>query len=274
MNLSHANQFTKCTGTGSRIVAQSWHEDLRSVLPHRQGLRDPRRAVDTDHPSQPLPGLHDLQRDRRGGAATLSRATDQAAARARACRGDRHQSQTGWARLCVRADRSRLGTRERTARHGGWADKWMDVTFQHSDPDVVLWSWCQTFWRAEELPDGRVVVRFDFQREGRRVRLWLLVHDKEVEICRRRPGFEEDLIVAIVDPHVFAKWHLGLVGWDGVLRSGGVRMEGRKDLARALPTWNAAPQAHKQRRIEKGHAGGGYPGGVRIPGDPYSGRHG
>jgi DNA-binding HxlR family transcriptional regulator len=157
---------------------------------------------------------------------------------------------------------------------GGWADKWMDVTFQHSDPDVVLWSWCQTFWRAEELPDGRVVVRFDFQREGRRVRLWLLVHDKEVEICRRRPGFEEDLIVAIVDPHVFAKWHLGLVGWDGVLRSGGVRMEGRKDLARALPTWNAAPQAHKQRRIDKGHAGGGYPGGVRIPGDPYSGRHG
>jgi DNA-binding HxlR family transcriptional regulator len=22
---------------------------------------------------------------------------------------------------------------------GGWADKWMDVTFEHSDPDVVLW---------------------------------------------------------------------------------------------------------------------------------------
>jgi DNA-binding HxlR family transcriptional regulator len=136
---------------------------------------------------------------------------------------------------------------------GGWADKWMDVTFQHSDPDVVLWSWCQTFLRHDQLPEGRVVVRFDFERGGRRVRLWLLIQDKEVEICRRRPGFEEDLIVAIVDPQVFAKWHLGLVGWDGVLRSGGVRMEGRRNLARALPTWNAGPQAHRQRREEKGH---------------------
>jgi DNA-binding HxlR family transcriptional regulator len=136
---------------------------------------------------------------------------------------------------------------------GGWADKWMDVTFQQSDPDVVLWSWCQTFWRVEELPGGRVVVRFDFEREGRKVRLWFLVQDKEVEICRRRPGFEEDLIVTIVDPQLFAEWHLGLVGWDGVLRSGGVRVEGRRDLARALPTWNAGPQTHKQRREAKGY---------------------
>jgi hypothetical protein len=157
---------------------------------------------------------------------------------------------------------------------GGWADKWMDVTFQHSDPDVVLWSWCQSFWRRDELPDGRVVVRFDFEREGRRVRLWFLVQNKDVEICRRRPGFEEDLIVTIVDPQVFAKWHLGLVGWDRVLRSGGVQLEGCRDLARALPTWSAAPQAHRQRRKEKRHAGGRYPGTVRISGKLDSGHHG
>jgi DNA-binding HxlR family transcriptional regulator len=136
---------------------------------------------------------------------------------------------------------------------GGWADKWMDVTFQHSDPDVVLWSWCQTFWQHEQLPDGRVVVRFDFQRAGRRVRLWLLVEDKDVEICRRHPGFEEDLIVAIEDPQVFAQWHLGLVEWGKALRSGSIRIEGRRDLARALPTWNAGPQAHAQMRKGKRH---------------------
>jgi DNA-binding HxlR family transcriptional regulator len=135
---------------------------------------------------------------------------------------------------------------------GGWADKWMDVTFQQSDPDVVLWSWCQTFWRVEELPEVRVVVRFEYQRGGRKVRLWFLVQDKEVEICRR-PGFEEDLVVTIVDPQLFAECHLGLVGWDRVLRSGGVRVEGRRDLARALPTWNAGPQTHKQRREAKGY---------------------
>jgi DNA-binding HxlR family transcriptional regulator len=93
---------------------------------------------------------------------------------------------------------------------GGWADKWMDVTFEHSDPDVVLWHWCQTFWRCDELPDGRVVVRFDFRRRGSRARLWFLIEDKEVEICRRQPGFEEDLIVAIEDHQMFAKWAPGL----------------------------------------------------------------
>jgi DNA-binding HxlR family transcriptional regulator len=134
---------------------------------------------------------------------------------------------------------------------GGWADKWMDVTFQHSDPDVVLWSWCQTFWRRDQLPDGRVVVRFDFQRAGRRGRLWLLIEDKDVEICLRHPGFEEDLIVAIEDHQAFAQWHLGLVEWGKVLRSGGIRVDGRRDLARALPAWNAGPQAHAQMRKGK-----------------------
>src|ERR671917_2480875 len=54
---------------------------------------------------------------------------------------------------------------------GGWGDKWMDVTFEHSDPDVVLWHWCQTFWQRDQLPDRRVVVRFDFRRGGHKARL-------------------------------------------------------------------------------------------------------
>jgi DNA-binding HxlR family transcriptional regulator len=139
---------------------------------------------------------------------------------------------------------------------GGWADKWMAVTFQQSDPDVVLWSWCQTFWRRDQVPDERVVVRFDFRRGGRRVRLWLLVQDGDVEICRRYPGFEEDLIVAIGDPQAFAQWHLGLIDWGEALRSGGIRVLGRPDLARALPTWNAGPEAHAQMRKGKGLTSG------------------
>ncbi|MGH2572130.1 MAG: FAD-binding protein [Actinomycetota bacterium] len=133
---------------------------------------------------------------------------------------------------------------------GGWAEKWMNVTFQHSDPDVVIWSWCNTFWNSDHVPEGRVVVRFDFQR-GRRIRLWLLVQDREVEVCRKHPGFEEDLIVTITDPHGFALWHLGRIGWGDALRSGGIRVEGRRDLARALPTWNEGPEAHTRMRERK-----------------------
>jgi len=133
---------------------------------------------------------------------------------------------------------------------GGWALKWMELTPEQSDPDVVLWSWCYSFLGHDQLPDGRVLVRFDFKagRKGRPIRAWLLLQDKEGEVCAKHPGFEEDLVVAIEDSQAFARWHLGLIEWEEALRSGGIRVEGRRDLARALPTWNAGPHVHTQWR--------------------------
>jgi DNA-binding HxlR family transcriptional regulator len=139
---------------------------------------------------------------------------------------------------------------------GGWALKWMEMTPEQSDPDVVLWSWCYSFLRKDRLPDDRVLVRFEFEagRKGRPVRAWLLVEEKNGEVCAKHPGFEEDLVVRIEDSQVFALWHLGLVEWGEALRSGGIRVDGRRDLGRALPTWNAGPQAHAQWRKEHARA--------------------
>jgi hypothetical protein len=108
----------------------------------------------------------------------------------------------------------------------GWADRWMEMTFDHADPDVVLWSWCQSFVRRDLLPDRRVVVRFEFPRGGRRVRIWQLIQDREIELCRFDPGFGDDLVVRIEDPLAFARWHMGLVDWAAALRSGGIQVSG------------------------------------------------
>jgi len=40
------------------------------------------------------------------------------------------------------------------------------------------------------------------------------------------------------DPLAFARWHLGEIRWRDALRSGAIEVTGRRDLARALPTWN------------------------------------
>jgi DNA-binding HxlR family transcriptional regulator len=130
----------------------------------------------------------------------------------------------------------------------GWAERWMELTHQHADPDFVLWSWSQSFARHDLLPDRRVVVRFEFARGGRRVRIWQLIQDREIELCRFDPGFGEDLIVRIEDPLTFARWHMGLVDWAAALRSGGVRVSGPRGLGRALPTWNAGPEVHARLR--------------------------
>jgi DNA-binding HxlR family transcriptional regulator len=134
----------------------------------------------------------------------------------------------------------------------GWAERWMELTVADADPDFVLWSWCQTFLRRDLLPDRRVVVRFEFTRQGRRVRLWQLIQDREVELCRIDPGFGDDLVVRIEDNLVFARWHSGLVDWAAALRSGGIRVSGHRALGRALPTWNAGPETHARLRADLG----------------------
>jgi FAD/FMN-containing dehydrogenase/DNA-binding HxlR family transcriptional regulator len=140
---------------------------------------------------------------------------------------------------------------------GGWAERWMEVTSEHADPDVVLWSWCDAFLRRDLLPDRRVVVRFEFANRGRKIKIWLLIELSEIEICRSDPRFGDDLVVTITDPLAFARWHLGLVEWPAALRSGAIQVSGPSDLRRALPTWNAGPEEHARRREKL----------KRVPGD-------
>jgi DNA-binding HxlR family transcriptional regulator len=135
---------------------------------------------------------------------------------------------------------------------GGWAERWTELTDDHADPDAVLWSWTQTFLRRDLLPDRRVVVRFEFTRRARRVRLWLLAEGGTAELCRFDPGFGDDLVVTINDPLMLAHWHMGRVSWAAAQRSGGVTVTGPRPLRQALPTWNAGPEAHARMRAERG----------------------
>ncbi|HEX3211389.1 MAG TPA: hypothetical protein VH016_02380, partial [Actinomycetota bacterium] len=135
---------------------------------------------------------------------------------------------------------------------GGWAERWSELTGEHADPDVVLWSWRQSHLRRDLLPDQRVVVRFEFTRQARRVRIWLLIEHRQVEICRFDPGFGDDLVVGIEDPIAFAHWHMGRLGWPAALRSGGITVTGPQALRQALPTWNSGPAANARIRAEHG----------------------
>jgi hypothetical protein len=142
---------------------------------------------------------------------------------------------------------------------GGWAERWTELTTEHSDPEMVLWSWCQEFLRHDMLPDRRVVVRFEFSFGGRKRRGWMLLEGHEAELCRVDPGFGDDLVVTITDPLAFTHWHMGLVGWAAALRSGAIQVSGPCDLGRALPTWNASPATWVPRRAKAERTSEGTP---------------
>lgn len=133
---------------------------------------------------------------------------------------------------------------------GAWGDRWTEVLDEHADTGVVLWLWAREYVRRDRLPARRVTARFDHRnRHGRAVTDWLLIDDGDMEFCRFDPGFGDDVVVTIGDPVAFARWHLGLIEWSTALRAG-VRVTGDRQLRRALPTWNAAPEVFRQRRAK------------------------
>lgn len=49
---------------------------------------------------------------------------------------------------------------------GTWGEKWVELTHEHADPTLVLWSWTTGYLEHDRLPRDRVVIRFDCPHSG------------------------------------------------------------------------------------------------------------
>ena len=120
---------------------------------------------------------------------------------------------------------------------GNWGARWLEVAPEHFDPYTALWSMSRALVR-DRLPAGRVVVRFNFSGYAKRTMpIWLIVEAGEGEVCLKRPGFDEDLVID-AEAEWFVKWHMGWVSWGDALRGGHVTAAGPRALAKAFPSWN------------------------------------
>lgn len=121
---------------------------------------------------------------------------------------------------------------------GVWGTRWLEVTTEHSDPSFALWAWCQVQMDTARLPASRTVVSFTFPGEKpTNRRYWLLVERGAAEVCYADPGGAADVAV-VAESVAFVDWHRGVRSWSDVVRSGKIVVTGRRDLVRALPTWN------------------------------------
>ncbi len=94
-----------------------------------------------------------------------------------------------------------------------WAERWVDVRTEHTDPGFALWVWCKVQLNRDALPDERVVVAFRFpdERAGNR-RFWLLVERGDAEVCLTDPGGEPAAEV-VARSGAFVDWHRGVLSW-------------------------------------------------------------
>ena len=121
---------------------------------------------------------------------------------------------------------------------GAWGERWVELRDEHTNPRFLLWTWSTVYLAHANLPDRRVVVRFELadQPPGRRS-IWLVVNPTDAEVCTKPPGFDEDLVVE-TSAKTLTLWHMTKLAWTDALRSGEIRITGPRQLARMLPTWN------------------------------------
>jgi DNA-binding HxlR family transcriptional regulator len=119
-----------------------------------------------------------------------------------------------------------------------WAERWVDVRTEHTDPGFALWVWCKVQLNRDALPPERLVVAFRFpeERAGNR-RFWLLVEGGNAEVCLTDPGGEPAAEV-VARSRAFVDWHRGILCWSEAVRSGAITVHGRRAIVRALPAWN------------------------------------
>ena len=121
---------------------------------------------------------------------------------------------------------------------GTWGQRWLELAPEEADPYVVLWAWCRWYLERDQLPNHRVVVRFEFPDQPLRSRsFWFVFDGEQSEVCRKDPGFEVDVVVE-AESMALAEWHLGRVKWSDALRADRIRVAGPRGLCRMLPSWN------------------------------------
>jgi DNA-binding HxlR family transcriptional regulator len=117
---------------------------------------------------------------------------------------------------------------------GLWGQRWVELAPPHFDAARVLLH-LRTLIEPATLPERRTVLRFDVtapQRES----YWLLLDAPRIEVCRRPPGDEDDLVVR-TSAVALVRWHLGELSLGQAMHAGAIALEGPRWLQRLLASW-------------------------------------
>jgi DNA-binding HxlR family transcriptional regulator len=119
---------------------------------------------------------------------------------------------------------------------GRWAVHWLfqELRPHEVDPITLTW-WMHRRVARDALPEGRVVLQFDYA-DPERLSIWMVFERQEPSVCVQHPGFEPDLVVRTTTP-ALAEVFQGFVTWSKAVADGTITVAGPPGLVRALPRW-------------------------------------
>jgi DNA-binding HxlR family transcriptional regulator len=127
---------------------------------------------------------------------------------------------------------------------GTWGYKWAASELRPDNVDAGLLMWfLRRRVKVENLPEPRVVTRFDFHAQGARSfwldgeqSFWLILERPVVDLCLSDPGFEVDLTVN-ADVTELTRVYLGHISLMQAIREGSVEVLGGRELRSGFRKW-------------------------------------
>ena len=119
---------------------------------------------------------------------------------------------------------------------GEWMVRWLyrEPYPEEADPITLMW-WMHRRVDADNTPDRRVVIQFDY-RVGEPPTLWLILDRGEPSVCNSHPGFDADLLVT-TDPISMMRVFSGIENLSAARAAGRVRIDGVPALVNGFESW-------------------------------------
>ena len=119
---------------------------------------------------------------------------------------------------------------------GNWGARWAFGLPDEAelDPGLLLWR-MQNRLNLSELPEGRIVIQFDF-RIGAKGYFWFVIDKAEASVCVTDPGFEIDLDISADLSAYFQVW-LGRKSLAAARRADEILIDGPPSLESAFGKW-------------------------------------
>ncbi len=121
---------------------------------------------------------------------------------------------------------------------GVWGQRWArsDLSKSHLDPSYLMWDIRRRI-DTSYFPENRTVIMFEFEKfAAKQRRWWLVIHRKEIDLCRTDPGFDVDLHVLSDLQTLTAIW-MGNISLSSAVRGNSVQMKGESTLKKNMKNW-------------------------------------
>jgi DNA-binding HxlR family transcriptional regulator len=129
---------------------------------------------------------------------------------------------------------------------GTWGQRWSRSRMSADDLDASFLMWdIRRNVRSKELPQGRTVIAFEFHDAKKGMKYWwLVVQNRQVDLCLDDPGHEVDITLASSLRTMTQIW-MGDLSLDQARARGLLKISGATRLVRTLRSWlGPSPFAH------------------------------